>query len=460
MKSAESFDLVVVGGGPGGHAAAIQGAKLGARVALVERGRELGGRSVFLGALPSKTFRELTLALDGYRLRSGRGRVEMPEGTRVDALLGRLDPVRERHHDVVRGQLSRNRVTIVSGRGCFEGLHHLRVQSVTGQSRLLEAPFFVLATGCRPRHLDVLPVDHEYVLDSDSIFSLSHVPDRLAVVGAGALGCEFASVFASIGVEVTLIDRRERPLEFMDPDLTDRFEDDFRRRGGRYLPRSRLVGLGQDGPELELRLEEGTSVRVDRVVSAVGRQGNLGELDAAGVGVDISPEGYVRVDPQLRSSVEHIYAVGDINGPPFTASLATEQGRRAVCHALVHEDAPAMSLVPRGVYTIPEMASVGLRESEAPSGAVVGLSSFEELARGSVSGVSEGMLKLVVSPEGRVLGVHIIGEGATELIHVGQMALATEARVEVFVEHAMVYPSFAEAYRVAALDALSQLDPS
>lgn len=456
----EGFDLVVVGGGPGGHAAAIQATKLGARVAVVERAAELGGRSVRLGSLPSKTFRETIVALDAYRIRSERD-VEPLLETRMDGLMRRFEQVSADHHRVVAEQLARNGVTVVSGRARFEDLHLVSVEAVTGERRWLEAPYVVVATGCRPRHLPALPVDHEHVLDSDSVFSQVRLPRSLAVVGAGALGCEFVSVFAALGVEVTLVDGRERPLEFMDPDLTDHFEAVLRRRGGRYLPRTRVVGCerGPDGVTLRLDGAE-RSVTVQRVVSAVGRVGCLGELGVDRIGLEPSPGDFLEVDEALRTEVPHVYAVGDIAGPPFTATWAAEQGRRAARHALARESVSGRGLVPRGVYTIPEMASVGLSEAQAVAlgGAVVGVAAFEELARGHISGVAEGMLKLVASvAERRVLGVHIMGEGAIELIHVGQMALASGASLDALVENAVVFPSFAEAYRVAALDALSQI---
>jgi NAD(P) transhydrogenase len=295
------------------------------------------------------------------------------------------------------------------------------------------------------------------VLDSDSILSLIYLPRSLTVLGGGVIACEFASLFAALGVEVTMVDSNARPLSFLDPELTARFLAVFERLGGRFLPGQKLESVAWDGGSAVVtRLLGGASLRSEKCLCALGRVANVAGLDLAAAGIALSPRGHVPVDGELRTCVPHIYAAGDVIGPPALAATAMEQGRRAVRAALGLCLHGSGEHVPIGIYTIPEIASVGLSEAEAVQkhgGALVGRARFEELARAHINGETEGLLKLVAAPDGLVLGAQIVGEGATELVHVAQMALAGKLTLDAFVDNVFNFPTLAEAYRVAALDA-------
>ena len=461
MSAQTQFDLVVLGSGPGGQKAAIQAAKAGARVAVVEQKRDVGGHCVHSATIPSKTLRETTLALDVFRSRSGElFELDIPEGTRVESLLQRLDCVTQGHVDFISNQLERNGVEIIGGRARFASPHVIEVESVRGPLRRVEAEYVIVATGSRPRQPNNIAIDHEHILDSDSVLSLTYLPRSLVVLGAGVIGSEYASIFSSLGVEVILIDRRDRPVAFLDRDLTDGFEQAFKRRGGVYIPGTLPESVEFDGIEVCVRLNEGNTLRAEKVLCSLGRIPNLEALQLEKAGLSANARGILEVDGALRTSVPHIFGVGDVIGPPSLASWAMEQGRRAARNALGLDTSSHTGPSPAGIYTIPEMAMVGMTEEEVRKehgDATVGVARYSELSRGHIAGVTDGLLKIVADPSGeRVLGVHILGEGATELIHVGQMALLMNASPSVFVENTFNFPTFAEGYRVAALSIAGQ----
>ena len=315
----------------------------------------------------------------------------------------------------------------------------------------------VVATGSRPRRPPDVPVDHERILDSDSILSMPYLPGSLTVLGAGVIASEFASIFQTLSVRVTMIDRGERPLPFLDAELTGRFVSHFERDGGRFVPCSRATRVACDplGP-VETTLDNGVVVRSEKVLVALGRSACIQGLDLDAAGVAVNERGFITVDEHCRTSTPSVYAVGDVIGPPALAASSMEQGRRAVRHALGLELGPPSETVPIGVYTIPEMASVGLSEADAVAregAALVGRSRFAELARGQINGDCEGLLKLVADASGtRLLGAQIVGEGATELIHLAQLALLGQLDVDAFVDNIFNFPTLAEGYRVAALE--------
>ncbi len=457
---AARFDVVVVGAGPAGHKAAIQAAKAGRRVLVIDRERSVGGECVQRGTIPSKTLRESAAYVLGLRARSeGVLDVRVPPETQVASLMARLRSVRASHERYLGAQLERNGITCWHGRARFRSSEELEVHFPDRSSRRARGDVIVIATGSRPRRPENVPIDHEHVLDSDSILSLIYLPSSLTVLGGGVIACEFASLFAALGVEVTLVDAGARPLAFLSPELTALYVAAFERLGGRYLPGRKIESVCRDGAAVVTRLGGGELVRSEKCLCALGRVAAVEGLELAAAGLELTARGHIPVDEHLRTRVPHIYAAGDVVGPPALAATAIEQGRRAIRHALGLPLPESGEHVPIGVYTIPEIGSVGLTEEQALAkhgGALVGRARFEELARAHINGQTEGLLQLVAAPDGRILGAHVIGEGATELVHVAQLALAGQLTLDAFVDNVFNFPTLAEAYRVAAIDAAAQ----
>jgi NAD(P) transhydrogenase len=455
-----SFDVLVLGAGPAGHKAAIQAAKAGRRVLVVDRQSAPGGECVHHGTIPSKTLRETAAYLLGLRARSeGQIDVAVPPQLKVSSLMRRMRSVRASHERYLAAQLARNGIEVCHGRARFLSSSELEVRLPGGSSRRVSAKLVVIATGSRPRQPDNVPVDHENVLDSDSILSLIYLPSSLTVLGSGVIGSEFASLFAALGVSVTLVDAAPRPLAFLDPELTGPLVDAFTRQGGKLELSQKLANVRWDGAEVVTTLESGRELRAEKCLCALGRVADVSELDLAAAGVALTPRGHVQVDEHLRTTCPTIYAAGDVVGPPALAAVAIEQGRRAVRYGLGLDVHRAGEFIPIGIYTLPEIASVGLTEEQARAAhgaAFVGRARYAELARAHINGQTEGLLKLVAGPDGRVLGAHVVGEGATELVHVAQMALAGGLTLEAFVDNVFNFPTLAEAYRVAAIDAVAQ----
>jgi NAD(P) transhydrogenase len=457
----DSFDVLVIGGGPAGQKAAVQAAKAGRRVLLVEEMRAVGGECVQRGTIPSKTLRETAESLAAFRRRSGGVyEVNAPEEVRVASLLTRLKTVVGAYQLTARDQLERNGIVVWQGRARFVTPHQVEVGGIDGSKRIVRADVIVLATGSRPRRPPHVPVDHEHVLDSDSILSLSYLPRSLTVLGAGVIASEYASIFAALGVQVTMIDAGPRPLGFMDPELTAVFVQAFERHGGRFVSGRSAKKVRVDAPfGVAVELDDGSSFMADKVLCALGRQPNVGQLALDVAEVQLSSRGFIQVDKDGRTTTPHIFAAGDVVGPPALAATAMEQARRAVCPALGLPAGSSSDLIPVGIYTIPEMSSIGLSEAQAREQhgeILVGRARFDELARGLISATDGGLLKLVADREGKLLGVHVIGETATELVHVGQMALVAGLSADVFIDHVFNFPTLAEGYRVAALDIRKQ----
>lgn len=456
------YDLVVIGAGPAGQKAAVQGAKAGRRVLVIDREPSMGGACVHQGTIPSKTLRETAAALVGFRRRSGGVfDVGESEDLRVASLLSRLSQVVRAHEKYIAGQLERNGIDIWHGRAAFSSATTMEITSVRGERREVKGSLFVIATGSRPRTPPDIAVDHENILDSDSILSMTYLPRSLVVLGAGVIASEYASVFAALGVEVVMVDKGDRPVSFLDPEITARFVEAFGKAGGRFIGGTQSHGVRWNGIDaVVMSLKNGEVIRADKALVALGRVANVEGLELEAAGLSLTDRGLIAVDEHCRTAVPHIYAAGDVIGPPSLASTSAEQGRRAVCHALGIAVGMPPELTPVGVYTIPEMAAVGLTEAQAKErhgDVIVGRARFEEVARGQISAIEDGLLKIVADGAGRrLLGVHIVGEGASDLVHLGQMALATGADVDAFVDSIFNFPTLAEAYRVAALDVVKQ----
>lgn len=462
MMSATAYDIVVVGSGPAGQKAAIQGAKAGKRVVLIEQEQGIGGNCVYRGTIPSKTLRETALQYERLKRSSevfeGRLRQDVP----MSVLLHRLDEVVKAHECYMANQLARNGVTYRHGRARLLSPHEVQLEAVDGACQTLLADTIVLATGSRPRSIPEIPIDHEHILDSDSILSMIYLPRSLMVLGGGVIACEYAATFALLGVEVTLIDRAKRPLAFLDKEIVDVFQRSLEQQGGRFYVGQTVKEVAWDGvSSVVATLANGMAVKSEKMLVALGRQPNVEELNLEAAGVMLDEKGRLPVNEYGQTVVPHIFAAGDMLGrPPALASQAMEEGRRAVSHALGLPVGESSNQVPIGIYTIPEIASIGLDEEQASAryrGPLVGRARFTEIAKGQITGSCDGLLKLIADPSGkRLLGVQIVGEGATELIHLGQMALQDGATIDRFIDTIFSFPTFAEAYRVAALDILGQ----
>ncbi len=457
---AHDYELVVIGSGPAGQRAAVQAAKLGRRVALVER-RQLGGVSVNRGTIPSKTLREAIVYLTGLSQRDVYGEsYRVKEEITPQDLALRTRRVIEREIDIVRNQLARNHVHVITGAARFVDPHTLAVRGAAGDHEVV-ADRIVIATGSRPAHPPDVAFDNRTVLDSDGLLMLDHIPATVLVVGAGVIGIEYASMFAALGSKVTVVERRPRLLEFCDAEITEGLQYHLRDLGVTFRLGEAVVAVARHDGTTMTRLESGKLIPADTVLYSAGRQGATADLALENAGLEPDQRGRVPVDEHFRTAVPHVYAAGDVLRSPGLAATAMEQGRIAACHAFDHPAGAMSELIPTGIYTIPEIGFVGRTEEQLTAEAVpyeVGISRYRELARGQILGDSHGLLKLIVSLEDHsILGVHVLGTGATELVHIGQAVMAAGGTVHQLVESVFNYPTLAESYKVAALDAANKL---
>jgi NAD(P) transhydrogenase len=457
----DHYQLVVLGSGPSGQKAAIQGAKAGLRVIVVEREVQVGGACVHQGTIPSKTLREAALQLSRFRQRAAAFRVSVPENFEISSLMGRLGEVIDRHAESLRKYFGALGIDRIHGRGRFLDSHTVEVVSPGGGKRQLKGDRIVVAAGSRPRDPKDIPVDHEHILDSDSILSMSYLPRSLVVLGGGVIACEYASIFQALEVNVTIVNRSELPLAFLEPELSNIFVDGFHRAGGSYLGGCEIESIEWDGiSAVATKLADGRRLEADKVLFTLGRVANTDGLGLDVAGVKCNERGMIDVDHRCQTSVPHIFAVGDVIGPPSLASASMEQGRRAIRHALHLEPGTAPENIPVGIYTIPEMSSVGLTEAQAREeydDIIVGRARLDDVARGHIMGVQGGMLKLIADANGdRILGAQIAGDGATELIHLAQTAIIGGLGIDYFIQNIFNFPTLAEAYREAAIHVAEQ----
>jgi len=461
------FDLVVIGSGPAGQRAAIQAAKLGKHVSVVERRAVVGGVCINTGTIPSKTLREAVLYLSGYRLRGVYGAsYTVKERVTMDDLLFRADYVMRHEIDVIRHQLMRNQVELLSAEASFEDSHTLRINYVDGRGqRLMTAEHIVIATGTRPTQDKTIPIDGKRIFLSDDILKLDHLPRSLTVVGAGVIGLEYASMFAALGVRVTLIDKRDRLLPFVDHEIIDTLIYHLRQnrvtlRLGEEVSGLELVN-DKKGERVCIHLASGKQITTDSALYSIGRTGATNALNLQATSLSADKRGYLKANEHYQTEVPHIYAVGDVIGFPSLASTSMEQGRLATCHAFGVETNSVPELFPYGIYAIPEISMVGSTEEELTEQGVpyeVGIANYREIARGQIIGDETGLLKLIFHLETHeVLGVHIIGEGASELVHIGQAVMTFGGKVEFFINNVFNYPTLAECYKTAAFDGINRL---
>jgi NAD(P) transhydrogenase len=456
------FDLLVIGSGPGGQKAAIAAAKLGKRVAIVERQNMIGGVCLNTGTIPSKTLREAVLYLTGLDQREMYGSsYRVKDDITIGDLVARTTHVVSREIDVVRSQLSRNRVTILTGNGYFVDPHLVEVDNGDARIQKATAEKIIIATGTSPARPATVAFDERTIIDSDGIVHLEQVPRSMLVAGAGVIGIEYASMFAALGTKVTVVEQRDRMLEFCDIEVVEALKYHLRDLAVTFRFGETVASVESRQEGAIATLKSGKKIPADTVMYSAGRQG-MSEglnLDAAGLTADV--RGRIAVDEFFRTTVPHIYAVGDIIGFPALAATSMEQGRLAALHAC-DEPLHAMgALQPIGIYSIPEISFVGQTEDQLTGANIpfeVGVSRYRELARGQIIGDSYGVLKLLVSLEDRkLLGVHVFGTGATELVHIGQAVMGCGGTVDYLVDAVFNYPTLAESYKVAALDATNKM---
>lgn len=457
------YDLIVVGSGPAGERAAIQACKLGKTVAIVERKGVVGGVCVHTGTLPSKTLRETSVYYSGLRQRSFYGfDLALKKDVTVQELMHRKNIVVDNEVEVIRGQLARNGTRVYSGRAQFIDAHHLAIYEGDVVSGVLEADYVILAVGTRPLRLPELNYDGVRIFDGESILDLKRVPKTMTVLGGGVIGCEWASIFSNLDIKATLIDRRQKLLSFFDSEFADILFNLLLKHGiGLLLGHShQRIDVTDNG--VSVLLDDGQVVESDVLLVAAGRLGNTDTLALDKIGLQPKPNGMLDVDEDYRTAVPNIFAIGDVIGFPMLASTAMDQGRLAAlaaftgCHLAARQ-----KYLPFGIYTIPEASYIGETEEslkEAGKPYARGVAHFFELPRGQINNDHDGVLKLLFDPnDHRLLGVHIIGERATEIIHIGQAVMAHNGVIDYFVDTVMNYPTIAEAYKNAAMDGLNRL---
>jgi len=460
----EAFDLVVIGGGPAGERGAAQAAYFGKRVALVEREPEPGGAAVHTGTLPSKTLREAGLFLSGYHQRDMYGvNVHVDPDMTVARLLGRKNVVEGLETQRIHANLERHKIELIRGEGRVTGANTVAVAG-PGDERELEAEFILIVTGSSPHRPPGIPYEDEDVHDADGILLIDHLPTKLAVIGGGVIGCEYACMFAALGVEVHLIDPRPALLPFLDAEMGERLAEAMTALGVHLHLERQLDQVARTNGTLVTTLTSGAEIEADTVLVASGRSGNTRGLGLEDVGVEVDRRGYVVVDEDFRTAVPSIYAAGDVVGFPALASVSMEQARVAVCHAFGFTyKRQVAELYPYGVYTIPEVSCVGLSEDEAIKrgiDVVVGRARFAENVRGAIVGDRDGMVKLVFDRSTRTLiGCHVIGERASELVHIGQALITLEGTVETLIGMVFNHPTLSETFKYAAYDALGKMPP-
>jgi NAD(P) transhydrogenase len=456
------YDLVCIGSGPAGQRGAVQAAKMGRRVALVERRGSLGGICLDTGTIPSKTFREAVLwAVGAAQMDGSIQRAHVRPG--VAQLLSRVDDVVSREAAVIANQLSRNGVEVFCGEASFADPHRLRVAAAGGW-REITAANVLIASGTQPLPAPAADGAQGLVINSDEITKLDKLPRQLAVVGAGVIGIEYASMFAALGVEVTVIDGRERPLEFLDSEIVDELIHQMRKRNVLFRLGERVESLTTDGgaaPRAVLKLESGKRIVADVALFAVGRVGATRALGLENAGLTADARGRIAVDAEFRTSVPLVFAAGDVIGYPSLAATSSEQGRLAACYAFGAPTAGMAAHFPIGIYAVPEISMVGKTEGELTKAKVpyeVGVARYREIARGQIVGDDSGFFKMLFHRDDRrLLGVHIIGTGATELLHIGQAVIALGGGLDYFLSTVFNYPTLAECYKVAALIAANKL---
>lgn len=457
------YDLIVIGSGPSGRSAAIQAGKLQRRVLVIDRKDRLGGVSVHTGTIPSKTLRETVLNLSGWRERSFYGRsYRVKDDIAADDLKVRLHKTLDYEVDVLEHQFNRNHVETLHGIATFVGPNELEVATEAGDVTNVTGDKILIGTGTKTYRPDNVPFNGKTILDSDEFLEMGQIPRSLVVVGAGVIGVEYATMFAALDVRVTLIEPRESFLDFIDKTLIQEFTHQIKENGVDLRLGSPIAKIEDEDTHVEVTLENGRHVRAEMLLFAAGRMGATEKLNLKAAGLETDHRGRLSVDRKTyQTDVPHIYAAGDVIGHPSLASTSLQQGRVAACHALDTPSHAESPWFPYGIYSVPEISTCGMSEEEIQERGIpyeVGVARFRETSRGHIMGLEHGMLKMLFSLKTRrVLGVQIVGEGATELIHIAQAVLNLKGTVDYFVRNTFNYPTLAEAYKIAGLDAFNRM---
>lgn len=459
------YDILVIGSGPAGHRAAIQAAKSGKRVGLIERKPRIGGAGLQTGTIPSKALREIAYSATigaSHGMRNVHPNI-VRQHNFLSESVRQKDVVIDKQESVFLNQLLRNGVALIPGEAGFIDTGSLRIKTPHGDQQVLHADKFILATGSRPRRPDDIPFDKERVLDSTSILHMQKLPKTLSIVGGGVIACEFATIYASLGVEVTIIDSHPKILDFLCADISINLEKSMQHMGIQFHMNESIQSITRQADKVTLTSKT-SSIESDCLLYALGRIPNTDNLGLQKLGIQCHERGWVQTNKYFQTNIPHIYAVGDLIGSPALAATGMEQGRIAALHACNSNEKIVSSHLPMAIYTIPEVAWVGQTSIELNQqniDYVAGLSYYRETARGQIIGDSNGLLKLLVErSSSKILGVHIVGESASELVHIGQMVMNLNGTVDDLIRNVFNYPTLAECYKTAALHCIGQLKPS
>jgi NAD(P) transhydrogenase len=460
----QHYDLIVIGSGPAGQKAAINAAKLGKRVVVIERAGMVGGVSVHSGTIPSKTLRDAVLYLTGFNERAFYGQdYRLREEISRDEIASRVRTIVNREAHLVRSQFNRNRIAELEGTARFLDPHTVEILNPLRPTTTLRGDYVLIACGTRPARNPSIPVDGKHIVDTDGLPELSDLPREIVVIGGGVIGLEYASMFAALEIKVTVVEQHPEILEFVDREIVEALSYHLRELEVVFRIGEKVIGVTIDESRnrVTASLESGKSVHGEALLYAVGRQGNTDCLNITAAGLEADARGRLKVNESFQTAIAHIYAAGDVIGFPALAATSMEQGRLAAAHMFGAPLAQTTFVVPYGIYTIPEIATIGRTEEQLTAAAIpyeAGVARYEELAKAEMLGDKTGMLKLLFHPETRkLLGIHAIGQRATEIIHIGQAVLAFDGTVEYFRDAVFNYPTLAEAYKVAALNGLNKL---
>ena len=459
------YDMLVIGSGPAGQKAAIQAAKIGKKVGVIERKKVAGGICINTGTIPSKSLREAVLFLSGFRQRNLYGAsYRVKKDITFEDLAQRCDHVIKAEQEVIQNQLLRNSVDFIIGTASFLDAHRLSIKQES-ETNEHTADYIVIAVGTEPARPPEIPFDDESIIDSDGLLSLKQLPNSLTIVGGGVIGCEYASILATLGIPVVLVERRPRLLEFVDSELIEALQYQMRNVGVTFRFNEEVVGIQKSADHsVSIQLKSGKKISAPLLMYSIGRVGATKDLNLQSIGITPDERGRLKVNENYQTALNHVYAVGDVVGFPALASTSMQQGRHAACHAFGLACDLSTHLLPYGIFTIPEISMVGRNEDELTRDGVpyeIGVARYREIARGQLIGDTVGMLKLLFHSETRaLLGVHVIGEGATELVHIGQAVIAHGGKLDYFVDTVFNYPTLAECYKVAALAALNKFSNS
>lgn len=457
-------DVAVIGSGPSGQKAAIQATKLGKKVAVLERDIDPGGACLYSGTIPSKTFREAVVDLTRFYDRHFEGKDSITPDVTIDELNYRLHTVIKEERNIIARQFKKNGILFLEGMASFKDQHTLIMTDLQGKVKYsVHADTFIIAVGSNPRNPSDVPFDREVILDSTTLLGIGKVPKSMIVLGGGVIGSEYASLFAALGTEVTVIDKKEHMLPMLDAEIGIHLQTALTDIGLKFIGNKEPVEISKINGRAFVKCKDGFTIEAEVLLYTLGRSANVASLHLENIGIVVDPKGYIIVNPLFQTALSHIYAVGDVIGGPCLASTSMEQGRLAALHACGVQTHYFPSLYPIGIYTIPEISCCGYTEEELKAWGFryeVGRAHFYEIAKSHIAGNNSGLFKILFHAETlEILGVHIIGRNATEVIHIGQMAISFHAHLDYFIDHVFNYPTYAEGYRIAALNGINKIKP-